>query len=299
MTNKNKDEKSLDSYMPTSTVTQSRVTMWHGPASDVDTDGKLIRSFVTEGGKVVVKGAVLLNQNHRNILDTIFSFYQPTVTDKGLEFKFHWHDIQKNMEKKSKHNGNWYSERLDEMTQVLIRVLPNEKSTLARKYGTFSCGVIETHGKSVDDNDLYIVRLNSDFLEFFRNDTLMYYKALLPKIIKYRSHTVQAAIRLFLTHEQKNFKLSTLLHELGYRKDQMDANSWRNKRKAILSQAAKLEEDFGMRFHGDLTKRNADPTIMHFKSNVSGVYIKDHKTKDDIQRATEDELTEDWVGYNN
>jgi hypothetical protein len=253
---------------------------------------------VTEGGSVVVKGAVLLNQNHRNILDTIFSFYQPNVTDKGLEFKFHWYDLQKKMGKDSKHNGSWYTEKLDEMSEVLIRIQPNSKSTLARKYGAFSCGVIETHGKTADDSDQYIVRLNSDFLEFFRNDTLMYYKELLPKIMKYRSHTVQAAIRLFLTHEQKNFKLSTLLHELGYRRDHLDPSSYRNKRQAILKQAAQLEKDFGMKFKGDLTKRNADPTIIHFKSNVSGIYIKDHKTgKDGVQRATGDELTEDWVGY--
>ncbi len=240
---------------PTSTVIQSRVPMFL-PVKTVnnDTDDSIDIEIINKHGRIVLSKCKL-TQVHRNIIDVIFSYYEPIDLGYGqVGFKFTKYDFFKNYyisnngdEKKVSKNSKWLVTKFDEMQDAKIRFYfeNNDISSIDSE------GVISRHKQVTikkTGETHYAVAFSRSFMKMFDNDLNIYSQKLTKKILLLNHAITQAFVRFVITNEKINTSLEKILRELGIEKEDkegMSASERGNKltKRAYRTKVAQIKSD--------------------------------------------------------
>ena len=178
---------------------------------------------------------VQLTQVHRDILDVLFSHFEPHYRDDGsCAFTFHPHAVLKYLHETG-NNIAWLRAKFDDLEGVGLEIQ-------WPKYAVRT-SIVRKHAWTADHTQ-YAVVLESEYMQFFARDLRVHSEALTDKILNLRHAVTKAVVRFVLTHRAWNNRtiVETLGH-VGY------VGGDRNRRIAaakVVGEAAILESDFGI-----------------------------------------------------
>ncbi|GFO72794.1 hypothetical protein BJAS_P3294 [Bathymodiolus japonicus methanotrophic gill symbiont] len=96
---------------PTSTVLQSRTAMFL-PVKALSKNYQNTTIEITNNNGTIILENCKLTQVHRNIIDCIFSYYEPSVFEDGtIAFVFSKYDLLEKIGHTSKGNGQWLEKK--------------------------------------------------------------------------------------------------------------------------------------------------------------------------------------------
>ncbi len=245
------DPKTKKSQLPATTATQSRAIMFL-PMYRSDGMHKLgkdesVTVFKNNHAEVSVKGR-LLTQIHRNILDAIFSYYEPARTnnDGSVSYAFTLHSLMKHLGDKHARNHSWLRDRLDDMMMVVL-------ITKTIDGWTNHSHILSNHRYSEkasnrNGDPLYVVTFDPYFLNYLRYDLHVHTEKLTPQILDLKHAQTQALVRYLISHTETNKALDDVLTSIGVFRDDITDRGKRYLQSAILSEKEALERDFGIVF---------------------------------------------------
>lgn len=215
-------------------------------------------------GKITLRDCKL-TQVHRNIVDLIFSNYEPikTYENGDVAYVFSKYEILKNLGHDSKRNGLWLEGKFEEMRKasVVLEVESAEQSCI--KYQ----GVINKHQitriKGPTDHALYGVIFSEAFMAMFDTDIRIHSAKLTPKILQLNHAVTQAFARCCISHRKLNRQLEDLLESIGVNKDNLAERTYSRKIREITSEKEILQDLFGIQ-------------IKKMKNKKWGVFYEQH-----------------------
>lgn len=245
------DPKTKKSQLPATTATQSRAIMFL-PLYRSEGMHKLgkdesVTVFKNNHAEVSVKGR-LLTQIHRNILDAIFSYYEPARTnnDGSVSYAFTLHSLMKHLGDKHARNHSWLRDRLDDMMMVVL-------ITKTIDGWTNHSHILSNHRYSEkasnrNGDPLYVVTFDPYFLNYLRYDLHVHTEKLTPQILDLKHAQTQALVRYLISHTETNKALDEVLTTIGVFRDDITDRGKRYLQAAILQESEALERDFGIVF---------------------------------------------------
>ncbi len=249
---------------PVSTVVQSRTAMFL-PVM------KLSGSF--DGtADIVVKNSIgtitlkdcKLTQTHRNIVDLIFSNFEPIkIYENGdVAYVFPKYAILKKVQKNGR-NGAWLVKKFEEMRQALVILEMEDAERSDVKYQGVITRHQETLIKSAANQPLYGVIFSDAFMSMFDSDVRVHSALLTDKIISLEHAVTQAFVRFCISNRSLNRDLEDVLEQIGVNKENLAQRTYRRKISEILSEAESLQQDFGIE-------------LKRMKNKKWGVFYKQH-----------------------
>lgn len=258
-----------DKRFPTSTLCQMRIPIYLPLNQARKSNEQRAWVYTSRYGDVTFKNG-RLTQEHRNIVDVIFSYYKPTaIHDDGtVEFKFTLYELQKDLQKKSTSNHTWIKKKLDELQGIQLIIEP-QKDRLKCSFTKVTCSVLNDHAVSDEADDtgqngqpLYTVSFNKYYMRLFEQDMQVHTELLTGSIIGLKHSACQALVRYCLSHERVNMRLSKLLINIGVSADSMSKQGISRVKQGILVHAQILKEQFGI----DISANNRrDPLVTYKK----------------------------------
>jgi hypothetical protein len=252
--------------VPATTATQSRAIMFLPIHRSVG-QHKLQRDesvliFQNEHAEVRVKGR-LLTQIHRNILDAIFSFYEPARTnaDGSVSYAFTLYSLLKHLGDDHARNHAWLRERLDEMMMVVL-ITKTPDGWVNHSHILSNHRYSEKATNRLGD-PLYVVTFDPYFLNYLRFDLHVHTEKLTPKILALQHAPTQALVRYLLSHTEANRALEDVLSTIGVFRDDITDRGKRYLVQTILEEAEALERDFGI-------------VLKKMQNGKMGVFYKQH-----------------------
>ena len=264
---------------PTNSISQMRIPIFL-PVEQVRNHDRLKKwEYSSQFGSVTV-GNCRLTQNHRNIIDIIFSNYQVVgeLNDGSLEFAFTLYDLQKCLKKKSLKNHHWIKDKLDELVEATLIVKPTNNF-----FKEVEFSILNKHAKHQQlcgktGKKLYSVVFNEKYINIFHIETSVYTGLLTRQIIDLKVPGAQALARYCLSHKNINMRLSKLLAVVGSSTDFLPASTVSRVKRRVLECKEQLEECFGISFNADIDKYNEkDPLVKYSKHNK--IWFKNPKKK--------------------
>ena len=148
---------------PTSTVLQSRFAMFL-PVEKLSQNFENVTIRIENKRGLIVLESCKLTQVHRNIVDCIFSFYEPKIlSDGSAVFTFSKYGLLKKLNHKHGRNGKWLEKKFEEMRRASIQLRINNEEEESIDYQ----GVIYRHKltklKNEKNEDLYGVIFSQNF----------------------------------------------------------------------------------------------------------------------------------------
>lgn len=256
------------SQIPATTVTQSRAIMFL-PVSRTSHLQKLEKDtahlvFKNAHAEVSIKGR-LLTQVHRNILDAIFSYYEPARVhqDGSVSYAFTMHSLLKHLGDVHARNHAWLRDRLDDMMMVVLITKTNDGWT---NHSHILSGhrYSEKHANRKGD-PLYVVTFDPYFLNYLRHDLHVHTEKLTPQILRLQHAQTQALVRYLLSHTETNISLEEVLYTIGVFRDDVSDRGKRFLLSCILDEREVLEKEFGI-------------TFRKMSNGKWGVFYKQHNT---------------------
>lgn len=245
------EPKTKKSQLPATTATQSRAIMFlplyrseglHKLGKD-----ESVTVFKNNHAEVSVKGR-LLTQIHRNILDAIFSYYEParTNTDGSVSYAITLHSLMKHLGDKHARNHSWLRDRLDDMMMVVLITKTNDGWT---NHSHILSGHRYSEKASNRNGDpMYVVTFDPYFLNYLRYDLHVHTEKLTPQILDLKHAPTQALVRYLISHTETNKALDEVLTTIGVFRDDITDRGKRYLQAAILQEREALERDFGIIF---------------------------------------------------
>lgn len=245
------EPKTKKSQLPATTATQSRAIMFL-PLYRSEGMHKLgkdesVTVFKNNHAEVSVKGR-LLTQIHRNILDAIFSYYEParTNTDGSVSYAITLHSLMKHLGDKHARNHSWLRDRLDDMMMVVLITKTNDGWT---NHSHILSGHRYSEKASNRNGDpMYVVTFDPYFLNYLRYDLHVHTEKLTPQILNLKHAPTQALVRYLISHTETNKALDEVLTTIGVFRDDITDRGKRYLQAAILQEREALERDFGIIF---------------------------------------------------
>jgi len=244
---------------PTSTVLQSRFAMFL-PVEKLSKNYENVTIKIENKRGLIVLESCKLTQIHRNIVDCIFSFYEPTVLDDdSVVFTFSKYDLLKKLGHFSRRNGTWLEKKFEEMRMASVQLHLNNRDEESIDYQ----GVVHRHKvtqlKSGNGEFLYGVVFSQNFMMLFEKDLNIYSQKLTNDIIALGSSVSQALVREVISHRQVNRSLDSILADIGVfassdekskkedrKTNEISKRAYRYKRNEVLELKDDLFEKFGI-----------------------------------------------------
>lgn len=262
------EPKVKKAQMPSTTATQSRAIMFlpvlrSGMHHKLGKD-ESVTVFKNDHAEVSVKGR-LLTQVHRNILDAIFSYYEPARTnvDGSVSYAFTLHSLMKHLGDTHARNHAWVRDKLDDMMMVVLITKTNDGWT--NHSHILSNHRYSEKASNRNGDPLYVVTFDPYFLNYLRYDLHVHTERLTPQILQLHHATTQALVRYILSHEETNKDLDEVLNTIGAYRDDMTDRGKRYIRSTVLDEKEALERDFGI-------------TFKKMSNDKLGVFYKQHDT---------------------
>jgi hypothetical protein len=268
---------------PTSTTLQSRTAMFL-PVKALSKNYKEINIKIKNQYGTLVLSDIKLTQTHRNIVDCIFSYYEPIYLDDGsAAFVFSKYDLLKKLGHSSRKNGKWLESKFEEMRMASLRLLTEDSAVKEIDYQ----GVISRHKstkiKEKNENK-YGVLFSPNFMSLFDKDLNIYSQALTHEIISLGHAVVQAFVREVISHVQVNRPLDEILDEIGVKAsmeeslenregNEVSQRAYRKKKKEIMDLKETLLEKFGIELKTIASGDNVGKMGVFYKKH-KGVYFK-------------------------
>ena len=229
-----------------STRLQSRTAMFL-PVQQVSKNFASCDIVVTNDLGTVTLRECKLTQIHRNIIDVIFSSYEPIkFPDGAIAFSFSKYDLLKSLGHSSRRNTKWLENKFEDMRKASVIFESKYTDSTTTSYQ----GVIrehqETRFESTNGTPLYGVVLSSNFMKMFDEDLRVHSAKLTPKIINVKHAVTQAFIRACISHRQLNKSLDDILISIGVNHDSVSQRAYRKNRKIVLDDKELLEAEFGI-----------------------------------------------------
>lgn len=257
-----------------STVIQSRYPFFL-PTKNVSQktkDDPIDVEIETKNGTLIIKGC-LLTQVHRNIVDCIFSFYEPhPQLDGSVVFMFSRYELLEHLGYKSRKNTGWLESKFEEMRKALIQLKEHkelkgdevhQKISFRGVLTGYDVTKIESPNKK--DAFLYGVIFSESFMRAFDEDVNIYSQEVTHDIIALKNGLTQAFVREVISHSNSvNSPLEDVLEKLGVVKD--NPRGFNKKIKPLLDNRKELKDVFGI----DIRKMKSRPKDW-------GVFYTQHK----------------------
>lgn len=197
-------------------------------------------------GTVTLKDCKL-TQVHRNIVDVIFSNYEPIrMLDGAVAFTFSKYDVLKELGHFTRRNTKWLETKLEDMRKASIVLLTDNSDKSIKCYQ----GVIREHQetilKSGNGQPLYGVVFSSNFMKMFNHDLNIHSAKLTPIILQLKNAVTQAFARASISHRKLNIDLDEILLSIGVNKSNVTDRAYRKNRKAVLDEREALEQQLGI-----------------------------------------------------
>jgi hypothetical protein len=239
-----------------STLLQSRTPMFL-PVKKLSGNFEQSTSIVVENrlGRITLQDCKL-TQVHRNIVDIIFSNYEPIkIYETGdTAYVFPKYEVLKLLGYISKRNGKWLETKFEEMRKASV-IFETETSSFQN---TSYEGVITKHQvtkiKGKANHPLYGVIFSSAFMAMFNEDVRIHSAKLTPKILCLKHAVTQALVRSCISHRQVNRSIDQIFSDIGVNKSQLNDRVYRRKIKEVRSESEQLKELFGIELR-DIGKR--------------------------------------------
>ncbi|MCG3817983.1 hypothetical protein I3256_18750 [Photobacterium damselae] len=188
-----------------------------------------------------------LTQVHRNIVDVIFSNYEPIKMAEGaVAFTFSKYDVLKELGHSSKRNTKWLETKLEEMRKASVVLVTDDKAKTSTSYQ----GVIREHQETVlksgNGQPLYGVVFSANFMKMFDHDLNIHSAKLTPIILQFEHAVTQAFARACISHRQLNVDLDEMLLSIGVNKANVSDRAYAKNRKAVLDEREALEQQLGI-----------------------------------------------------
>lgn len=188
-----------------------------------------------------------LTQVHRNIVDIIFSNYEPIKVDGGgVAFTFSKYDVLKALGHTHRFNNKWLENKLEDMRQASIVLQSDDDEKSVKCYQ----GVVREHQetilKSSNGQPLYGVVFSPNFMKMFNFDLNIHSAKLTPIILKFEHAVTQAFARACISHRQLNADLDEILQSIGVNKDTVTGRAYSKNRKHVLDEREALEHLLGI-----------------------------------------------------
>jgi hypothetical protein len=214
------------------TVTQSRCAVFAPtlrPTADVATI-----VVETAWAKATIS-RVQLTQRHRDILDVLFTRFDPHYrTDGSCAFVFHPHAVLRALGHKRGTNIEWLRDKFRDLEAAGLKVE-------TPKY-VVETSIVRKHAWTKDDS-MYGVVLESEYMKFFERETRVHSEALTDAILSLKNATTRALVRFVISHRSWTKTLDDTLDAMAY------VGGERNRRLAknrILAEREALLRDFGI-----------------------------------------------------
>ena len=222
----NKKEITIDNYVKRklteshSTVDELRIGVW-APISKLTKASTTYKNFVanknvrilqTPWGKVEIRNRIL-TQIHKDIFDAIISNKSNirTLSNGYVAVYFSLYNVLKILGK-STSNQKWLKDKIDEISDVRIKLINNDKDTI-------SFNILAKVAWS-ESQSMYGIIIDNDYLNFFLKSLTIKYSNRLYSIARIHDSLIKAIIRFFLTHNVEKYpfsiKLNKLLISVGY-----------------------------------------------------------------------------------
>lgn len=274
---------------PTSTVLQSRTAMFLPSKSLSKNFQKVDIEVINKHGTILLKDCKL-TQIHRNIVDCIFSYYEPHFFQSGeVAFVFPKYDLLAKIGHKSKRNGTWLEAKFEEMRMAAVQLKSSQEDedTLTDTHSFM--GVISSHETTKiqcknggKDKFLYGVVFSRNFMKMFDNDINIYSQDLTHEIISLEYAVTQAFVRLIISHREVNKSLDEILKSIGLKpgekgskqEDRADGEisqeAYGSRKREILSEKERLLDVFGI----DIRPMKNDGRLGVFYDQHKSVFFK-------------------------
>lgn len=257
---------------PTNTVHQMRIPIFL-PIEQVrnrDTDNYRKWVYSSQFGSVTVRN-YRLTQNHRNLIDTIFTNYRPVrlYDDDSVEFAFTLYDLQKCMGKKSFRNHSWIKRKFDELVDSTLVVEPQKDYFKKVTFSILNEHSIhrEMYGKT--GKGIYSVIFNRHYLRFFDIDMNVYTGLLTKRIINLGVPGAQALTRYCLSHETVNMRFSKVMICVGLSKEMLPSATVSRVKARVLQCRNSLKKNFGIFLDPDVRGYSEkDPLVKYHKNSA-------------------------------
>ena len=249
-----------------STRLQSRTAMFL-PVQQISKNFASCDIVVTNEYGTITLRECKLTQVHRNIIDVIFSSYEPIRFDDGsVAFSFSKYDLLKSLGHSARRNTKWLENKFEEMRKASVVLEANQSGRTTTGYQGVVREHQETRFKSSQGTPLYGVVFSSNFMKMFDIDLTVHSAKLTPKILGLEHAVTQAFVRACISHRQINRDLDEILVSIGVNHDSVSDRAYRKNRKSVLDEMEALESEFGI-----IIKP------MQKDSNKWGVFYAQHK----------------------
>lgn len=213
------------------TVTQARAAIFSPTLRPTASTATVV--VETPWAKATIS-RVQLTQVHRDILDVLFTHFDPHLrTDGSCAFVFHPHAVLKRLHETG-NNVAWLRAKFRDLEGAGLRI--------ETKDYTVETSIVRKHAWTTDGSQ-YAVVLESEYMRFFARDLRVHTEGLTDKILALRFAPTKALVRFVLTHRAWNRSVSETIGQMGY------TGGERNRRMAaakIAGEAIALERDFGI-----------------------------------------------------
>ena len=284
---------------PTSTVLQSRFAMFL-PVEKLSQNFENVTIRIENKRGLIVLESCKLTQVHRNIVDCIFSFYEPKIlSDGSAVFTFSKYGLLKKLNHKHGRNGKWLEKKFEEMRRASIQLRINNEEEESIDYQ----GVIYRHKltklKNEKNEDLYGVIFSQNFMMLFEKDLNIYSQKLTEDIIDLPSAVTQALVREIISHKQVNRSLEKILGDIGVcycddentkkedrKENQISKRAYRYKIEDVLALKETLLEKFGIDIK-EIRSGDDKGTLGVFYKQHKDVHITNPRPKANLSKETQ------------
>ena len=214
------------------TVTQCRSAIFAPTLRPTATSAKVV--VETAWARATIT-RVQLTQVHRDILDVLFTHFEPHYREDGsCAFLFHPHALLRKFHATG-NNTAWLRAKFDD--------LENAGLQLQTKQYTVRTSIVRKHAWA-GDGLKYVVILESEYVRFFQRDLRVHSEKLTDKILALRHAPTKAFVRFVISHREWNRAIIETLGAIGY------TGGERNRRIVvgkITSESIVLARDFGIK----------------------------------------------------
>lgn len=228
---KRQGAKSQNNRHPVTTATQCRSAIF-APTLRPTADAATV--VVETAWARATISRVRLTQVHRDILDVLFTHFEPHYREDGsCAFLFHPYALLKKLHVTG-NNTTWLRSKFDDLEIAGLEVRTPTY--------TVRTSIVRKHAWTADARQ-YAVVLETEYMGFFQRDLHVHSEKLTDKIIALRHAPTKALVRFMISHMSWNRSIVDTLGAIGY------TGGERNRRIAvakITSEAAVLARDFGI-----------------------------------------------------